>query len=134
MYSNALCKHCGESNPLNFTGKMKTTCKACHSKDIGRRLVASRESAIEYKGGKCEHCGYDRYRGALEFHHKDPTQKDPLGLRAYKLDRLYAEVDKCILLCANCHREEHGRLRLEKAEDRLHGADTDLKSVPLSNR
>lgn len=107
-----LCGTCGESNPLNFTGKMKSTCKKCHSKDIGRRLIEAREKAIEYKGGKCEHCGYDRYRGALEFHHKDPTQKDPYGLKAYKLDRLFAEVDKCVLLCSNCHREEHGRLRL----------------------
>ena len=75
-----LCEGCGETNPLNFTGKMKSTCKKCHSKDIGRRLIWAREKAIEYKGGKCELCGYDKYRGALEFHHKDPTQKDPTGL------------------------------------------------------
>ena len=107
-----LCGGCGETNPTNFTGKMKSTCKKCHSKDIGRRLIDTREKAIEYKGGKCEHCGYNKYRGALEFHHKDPTQKDPTGLKAYKIERLFAEVDKCVLLCSNCHREEHGRLRL----------------------
>ena len=103
---------CGQTNSKMFTGKMKSTCKKCHSRDIGRRLIEAREKAIEYKGGKCEHCGYDKYRGALEFHHRDPTQKDPTGLRAYKLSRLFAEVDKCVLLCANCHREEHGKLRL----------------------
>ena len=107
-----LCEGCGETTPANFTGKMKSTCKKCHSKDIGRRLIEAREKAIEYKGSKCEHCGYDKYRGALEFHHIDPTQKEPGGLRAHKLSRLLAEVDKCILLCSNCHREEHGRLRL----------------------
>ena len=113
VYSDALCIHCGESNPLNFTGKMKTTCKACHSKDIGRRLIASREAAIDYKGGKCEICGYDKYRGALEFHHIDPTQKEHYALRAINRERLFAEVDKCVLLCSNCHREEHHRLRME---------------------
>lgn len=109
-----LCEDCGETNPLNFTGKMKTTCKKCHSKDIGRRLISSREKAIEYKGGKCERCGYNKCRAALEFHHKDPTTKDPRGLKAYNLSRLYAEVDKCLLLCANCHREEHARIRQEE--------------------
>lgn len=108
-----LCETCGESSPANFTNKMKSTCKKCHSKDIGRRLVWARNQAIEYKGGKCEFCGYNKCSSALEFHHKDPTQKDPLGLRAYKLSRLYAEVDKCLLLCSNCHREEHARLRME---------------------
>jgi hypothetical protein len=106
-----LCS-CGESNPLNFTGKMKSMCKICHAKDISRRMIEAREKAIEYKGGKCEHCGYDKFRGALEFHHKDPTQKDPQGLRKMHLGKLFAEVDKCVLLCANCHREEHARLRI----------------------
>ena len=103
---------CGQTNSKMFTGKMKSTCKKCHSRDIGRRLIEAREKAFEYRGDKCEHCGYDKYRGALEFHHRDPTQKDPTGLRAYKLSRLFAEVDKCVLLCANCHREEHDKLRL----------------------
>ena len=104
---------CGESNPVNFTGKMKSTCKSCHAKDIGRRMIEAREKAIEYKGGKCEHCGYDKYRGALEFHHKDPNEKDPRGLRKMNLKALFAEVDKCTLLCSNCHREEHAKLKME---------------------
>jgi predicted HNH restriction endonuclease len=111
VYSDPKCKHCGNTDPKAFFRRMKTTCGKCHAKDIGRRLIKARESAIAYKGGKCEHCGYDKYRGALEFHHKDPTKKDPTGLKAYKLERLFAEVDKCKLLCSNCHREEHGRLR-----------------------
>ena len=112
-----LCEGCGENAPSHFTGKMKSTCKKCHSKDIGRRLIAAREKAIEYKGGKCEHCGYNKYRGALEFHHKDPTQKDLRGLKAYKLSKLFAEVDKCLLLCSNCHREEHARIRFGKVAE-----------------
>ena len=106
-----LCS-CGESNPKLFTGKMRSMCKKCHGKDIARRMIEAKEKAIDYKGGKCEHCGYNKYRGALEFHHKDPTQKDPQGLRKMNLEKLFAEVDKCVLLCSNCHREEHARLRL----------------------
>lgn len=108
-----ICRDCGETEKSKFFGKMKSQCGKCHAKDIGYRLQKARASAIAYKGGKCEYCGYNKYIGALEFHHKDPTQKDPTGLRAYKISRLYAEVDKCILLCANCHREEHARLRME---------------------
>lgn len=112
-----LCKQCGQQDPKKFWPKMKTTCRPCHGKDVARRMVESRNKAIEYKGGKCEHCGYDRFRGALEFHHKDPTQKDPKGLRKVKLEVLFAEVDKCVLLCSNCHREEHHRLRLGRVAE-----------------
>lgn len=105
-----LCKLCGETEPSKFYRKMKTTCYRCHGIQIEKKRVDKRIDAIAYKGGKCERCGYNKYRGALEFHHKDPTQKDPYGLRAYNSERLFAEVDKCMLLCANCHREIHAGL------------------------
>jgi 5-methylcytosine-specific restriction endonuclease McrA len=106
------CNTCGEKESNKFYGKMKSMCGKCHAADISQRLRNARKAAIDYKGGKCEHCGYNKYVGALEFHHKDPTEKDPTGLKAYKLSRLFAEVDKCILLCSNCHKEEHARLRI----------------------
>ena len=68
---------------------------------------------VNYKGGKCEICGYDKYLGALDFHHLDPAQKDFAisNSNIYKnLDKLKKELDKCILVCANCHREIHGGL------------------------
>ena len=65
---------------------------------------------IEYKGGKCENCGYNKYEGALEFHHIDVSKKD-FSISRAKLtsfsDDVKLELDKCRLLCANCHREEH---------------------------
>ena len=112
VYSDPKCKHCGETDPKKFYGKMKTTCYKCHGESIEQERVRKREEAIEYKGGKCEYCGYNKYRGALEFHHIDPSQKDPTGLRKWKKEHLFAELDKCVLLCANCHREEHAKLRL----------------------
>lgn len=112
IHKDPCCKHCGETEPSKFWPKMKTTCRSCHGKDIAQRLRDTRDAAINLKGGKCQHCGYDRCNAALEFHHTDPTQKDPLGLRKTNLESLMREVDKCILLCSNCHREEHVRLRL----------------------
>jgi len=69
--------------------------------------------AVEYKGGKCAICGYDRCIDALEFHHKDSSSKD-FGIsekgytRSWK--KVAEELDKCIMICANCHRELHAQL------------------------
>lgn len=67
---------------------------------------------VKYKGGKCEICGYNKCEGALEFHHKNPQEKDIEISKwnfNYNLDInvFLKEVDKCMLLCANCHREQH---------------------------
>lgn len=67
--------------------------------------------AMQNKGGKCEICGYDKNISALEFHHIDPTTKEfQIDLRHFSntnLEKLQNELDKCILICANCHRELH---------------------------
>lgn len=68
--------------------------------------------AIEYKGGRCEICRYDKCKEALDFHHRDPSQKDPnirgaLTRRGLHLEDLKPELDKCALLCCRCHREVH---------------------------
>lgn len=67
---------------------------------------------VQYKGGKCEICGYDKCEGALEFHHLNRQEKDIEISKwnfNYNLDInvFLQEVDKCMLLCANCHREQH---------------------------
>jgi hypothetical protein len=63
---------------------------------------------IEYKGGCCEICGYNKCSAALEFHHKDPTQKDfAISSHSYSFEKMKIEVDKCMLVCSNCHREIH---------------------------
>ena len=69
--------------------------------------------AIEYKGGRCQVCGYDRCAEALEFHPLDPTKKDfGISSKGYarSWEKVKKEVDKCFLLCANCHREVHAGL------------------------
>jgi DNA invertase Pin-like site-specific DNA recombinase len=71
---------------------------------------------LEYKGGKCEKCGYNKCVDALEFHHIDPNEKDfTISGKSWSFDRLKNEVDKCILLCSNCHREIHYELKLTRS-------------------
>jgi 5-methylcytosine-specific restriction endonuclease McrA len=77
-------------------------------KAVSKRRKKIKAMAIEYKGGKCQVCGYFRYQGALELHHRNPNSKDfGIGDKGYtrSWDKVKAELDKCILLCANCHRE-----------------------------
>lgn len=64
--------------------------------------------AIRYKGGKCQCCGYNKCPAALEFHHVDPTKKEKSIAnmrRSWKYIKV--ELDKCVLVCSNCHREIH---------------------------
>ena len=84
---------------------------------VKRRRKKLRLMAIEQAGGKCMCCGYNKYPEVLEFHHKNPAKKEfgigQRGLtRSWK--RIKAEVEKCNLLCANCHREIHVEERLTK--------------------
>lgn len=67
---------------------------------------------VEYKGGKCTVCGYDKCSDALVFHHLDPTQKEFClsGSHARSWENIVKELDKCVLLCIRCHVEEHHRL------------------------
>lgn len=91
-------------------------CIKCRSEAVQRRRAKIKELAVEYKGGSCENCGYCKCINALEFHHTDPNEKD-FGVAAKgntrSFDKIRAELDKCVMLCANCHREEHARLRIE---------------------
>lgn len=65
--------------------------------------------AVEYLGGKCSECGYDKNYASLDFHHIDPSQKDfSISSNSYfPWDTIKTELDKCILLCRNCHGEIH---------------------------
>jgi len=78
-----------------------------------------KKKAVAYKGGKCERCGYDKCVAAMDFHHVNPDDKDfKISDGIWSWDRLKPELDKCMMLCANCHREEHENLKAAKlAED-----------------
>jgi len=77
--------------------------------DAQLKRLRLKDWAVRYKGGKCSLCQYGKCLRALEFHHLDPGEKDfdvssRLGTSPEVLRR---ELDKCILVCSNCHREIH---------------------------
>jgi hypothetical protein len=73
--------------------------------------VNIKQRLVDYKGGKCQICGYNRCINALEFHHVNPEEKDfTISGGTKSFDTLKPEIDKCILVCSNCHREIHAGL------------------------
>lgn len=73
-----------------------------------RRRV--KEKLVEYKGGQCKYCGYKKCIDCLDFHHLDPRQKEfAISGKSYSFERLKSEVDKCELVCKNCHGEIHAK-------------------------
>ena len=110
------CKSCGKTGEEHFYKSQKWYCKSCWNKKMvqqGQDRV--KDLKLEY-GGKCTKCGYDKCLDALEFHHVDPTQKEfHLGnSRGKKLETIKAELDKCILVCRNCHAELHYEERMAR--------------------
>ena len=84
---------------------------------VRKRRKKVRLMAIQYKGGRCSRCGYDTCVEALEFHHLDSAQKDfGISAKGYtrSWERVRAELEKCILVCANCHREIHTSSQLPR--------------------
>ena len=82
-------------------------------KAVQKRRKELRKKAVKFKGGKCEVCGYSKCPDALEFHHLESSRKDfGLAAKGYtrSWDKIRKEIEKCILLCANCHREVHAGL------------------------
>lgn len=81
---------------------------------VRKRRRKVRLMALEYKGSHCERCGYNRCTDALEFHHKDGTKDFGISDKGYTRSwkRVREELDKCILVCANCHREIHTKTQL----------------------
>jgi hypothetical protein len=94
----------------NQSAKHYVTHKETHNDRFKAKRKAIKLEAIEYKGNRCSICGYDRCSAALEFHHMDPSKKDS-GIadlmNKCNFELLRPELDKCILLCSNCHRETH---------------------------
>ena len=93
------------------------TCMLCLSAARKHRWF----EIFKYKGSKCHHCGISdlHHPEIYEFHHLDPTRKIRTvgGMLNSASDKtLYAEVDKCILVCANCHNIEHKRIKDKESE------------------
>ncbi len=69
-----------------------------------------KEQAVAHLGGKCQICDYGKSLAALEFHHRDPKQKDFEISSKESWAAILPELQKVVLLCSNCHREVHAGL------------------------
>ena len=94
---------------MDFTAGRFTQCKKCRRREQNNTTRKYKTTLVQYKGGKCEICGYDKCVAALDFHHLDPSQKDTnwIHMRRWNPERVKKEVDKCQLVCRHCHSEIH---------------------------
>lgn len=89
-----------------FSNSDRVKSKAPRDTSMYRRGIKAQ--AVKYKGGRCEICGYDKCMDALDFHHLSPKEKDfNISGGTKSFESIKSELDKCILVCANCHREIH---------------------------
>lgn len=128
-----VCKDCGEKKPHQWIsdsrrekgGYYRHVCRTCHNERIRFRYETLKLAAIEYKGGHCSNCGFDSDCPAVyHFHHRDFRKKNfnisdickTKSLRT--LDAIKPELDKCDLLCSNCHAIIEHKTRI-KLRDRM---------------
>jgi len=106
------CKICKREYEYNKKRRLGHTLNKCNSCVTSEKRYNIKKKCVEYKGGKCIICGYNKCIEALEFHHINPVEKDfSVGSSYYyKWERIKVELDKCSCLCANCHREIHSDL------------------------
>jgi hypothetical protein len=90
------------------------------SENVMRTQKRKKIDAVNAFGGCCCICGYDKCINALEFHHLDKSTKEETPshvIMKWKWDRVVKELEKCILVCANCHREIHAKETSDKDLD-----------------
>lgn len=114
------CRTHGFTEHVLTSGGKRYRCKRCRVDAVSARRRRVKLALIAAAGGACRLCGYDRYAGALQFHHVDPREKAfaiaDRGV-ARSLERALDEARKCVLLCANCHAEiEAGIATMPKAD------------------
>jgi hypothetical protein len=102
------------SNAYKKSGKtyLLSYCRDCFNYNALERVRRIKQQCLDYKGGRCIVCGYDRCTGALEFHHLELEAKELQisSVRSRTFERIKAELDKCVLVCCRCHREIHAGL------------------------
>jgi len=90
-------------------------CKGCSNKYHTKRVREVKMRMVEYKGGECVDCTLkleDSHYAVFEFHHLDPNEKDInfSKIKYQKWEKIKEELDKCVCLCANCHRLRHAKI------------------------
>lgn len=121
------CLICEEPFTLkNALANQRQCCYRCMPEGIQLTRSMFITKLKEKFDSKCQKCGYDRYSGALEFHHIDPSQKDfTISNMNFKLTEAVEEIKKCVLLCSNCHKELHSGLW--QLEEVIKGVENEIK-------
>ena len=108
------CPRCKEIKTLDkfdrrSNGNIQSYCRVCINVNRYSLIKQHKITLIQEFGGKCIKCNYNKNISALEFHHLDPKTKDFhfSSTKTTNIDKIRKELDKCILVCANCHREVH---------------------------
>ena len=121
------CKKCGiekdekefysfyQHSKVDKTKKWKyfdSLCKQCRIEYSFERRKETKLKAIEYLGGKCADCGIIDDPCVYDFHHINPSSKEISfgSKRSLSFESIKDELDKCVLLCSNCHRKRHSKL------------------------
>jgi len=113
-----ICTNCKQEKSIEEYYKQSdrksgaSFCKKCFNIYCSDRWKKIKNKALEYKGSKCIDCfiSFPQYPSCIfDFHHLDPSKKDMAWnkTRLYNWDRIIIELDKCVLLCSNCHRIRH---------------------------
>jgi predicted GNAT family acetyltransferase len=101
-------------------GQITSYCKNCNTHYRRERMIETKLKMMEYKGGKCVKCGLDSkdiHYSVFDFHHLNPLEKDLKWDKIKYLGKgswykIKIELDKCELLCANCHRITHSEMNI----------------------
>lgn len=111
-----ICSRCKRELPLTQfysrgNGKLRSECKECHKEYVKSKYQERKGAIGEVKASiGCAKCG-DTRSYVLDFHHKDPSIKDAniarMTSNKNRLEDIQKEIDKCVVLCSNCHREFH---------------------------
>ena len=95
-----------DNKHINLTEEELKKKNYVHVKNRRQKL---KKMSVDYLGGECVICGYKKCIGALQFHHRNPKEKD-FTIGRYTViawEKIKKELDKCDILCSNCHSEVH---------------------------
>lgn len=110
-----VCEICNQEFETIQYGAARKYCFECvpQTNDAAQRTawkrIAAKREAVKRLGGKCRKCGETRQH-VLDFHHINPRERDETPSRLLansKLKEFFFEIEKCILLCSNCHQDFH---------------------------
>jgi hypothetical protein len=115
------CSNCNVEKPIGEFYKKadrkngSSQCKNCFNLYCTNRWVKIKQKAIEYKGSKCVDCSISYPENdccIFDFHHRNPDEKesDWKKLRLRSWNKIVIELDKCDLVCSNCHRLRHKKM------------------------